>query len=118
MKIIYKILIGLIIALGIIHILTTFGAYDKLSADAIWFAGAGAAIIFAGFLNIVLLRSVIGKDRFVRTLYAIANLVTLAVFVLLLLIFPAPNLFLGAGLFVAATLFSLRFGSVSYTEII
>ena len=108
MKIIYKITIGLIIALGTVHILTAFGAYDKLSADAMWFAGAGLGVIFAGFLNVVLLRDV-GRDTLVRTLCAMANLVTLAVFVLLLLIFPAPHIFLGAGLFVAATLFSLKF---------
>lgn len=110
MRTIYKILIGLIVALGTVHILTTFAVYDRLTADVMWFAGAGAAIVFAGFLNIVLLRDA-GKDRIVRTLCAIANFIAVAIFVLLLLIFPAPHLFLGAGLFVAATLFSLKFGA-------
>ena len=109
MRTIYKIIIGLIIALGAVHILTTFGAYDKLSADALWFAAAGAAVIFAGFLNIVRLRE-IGRDKLVRILCATANLATLSVFVLLVLVFPAPHLFLGAALFIAATFFSLKFG--------
>jgi hypothetical protein len=35
LKTIHKIVIGLIIALGTVHILFTFGAYNKFSADAI-----------------------------------------------------------------------------------
>ena len=58
----HKILTGLIIALGLLHVLVTFHDYDEFSLRALWFASAGVAIILAGFLNIVLLREV-GKDK-------------------------------------------------------
>lgn len=110
MKTIYKIIIGLIIALGGIHVLFTFGAFDKFSADAIWFASAGVGMLLAGFLNIVFLRDA-GGDRVVRILCLITNLVLFVIFVLLLLIFPEPHIFFGAGLFFAATLFLLKLGA-------
>ncbi len=63
----HKILTGIIIALGVLHVLVTFHDYDSFSIRALWFAGAGVAIILAGFLNIVSLREV-GKDTVVWTL--------------------------------------------------
>lgn len=105
LKTIYKIIIGVIVALGVLHILITFPTYGNLSVEAVWFASAGVAVISAGFLNIVLLRDT-AKDRVVRTLCIMTNLILVLLFILLLLIFPAPHIFLGAGLFIAATLFS------------
>ena len=102
----HKILTGIIIALGVLHVLVTFHDYDSFSVRAMWFAGTGVAIILAGFLNIVLLREA-GKDTVVRTLCLIANLVFAVMFVLALLILPQPQVFVGAGLFIAATVFSL-----------
>lgn len=66
---------------------------------------SGAAMILAGFLNIVLLRDV-GADKVVRIICAIANFALLVFFVLLLMIFPEAHIFFGAGLFVAAIIFS------------
>ena len=102
----HKILTGIIIALGVLHVLVTFHDYDSFSVRAMWFAGTGVAIILAGFLNIVLLREA-GKDTVVRTLCLIANLVFAVMFVLALLVLPQPQVFVGAGLFIAATVFSL-----------
>ena len=102
----HKILTGIIIALGVLHVLVTFHDYDSFSVRALWFASAGVAIILAGFLNIVLLRDA-GKDTVVWTLCIIANLIFAVMFVLVLLILPQPQVFVGAGLFIAATVFSL-----------
>ena len=102
----HKILSGIIIALGILHVSVTFHDYDSFSAGALWFAGAGVAIILAGFLNVILLRDV-GKDAVVRALCLITNLTFAVMFVLALLVLPQPQVFVGAGLFIAATLLSL-----------
>ena len=106
LKTAYKILTGVIIALGLLHVLVTFHDYDSFSLRALWFASAGIAIILAGFLNIILLRDV-GKDRVVWMLCLITNLIFAVMFVLALVILPQPQVFVGAGLFITATLFSL-----------
>lgn len=102
----HKILTGVIIALGVLHISMTFHDYDTFSMRALWFAGTGVAIILAGFLNIVLLRDA-GRDRVVRLLCVITNLIFAVMFVAALLLLPQPQVFVGAGLFIAATLLSL-----------
>ncbi|MEO7660547.1 MAG: hypothetical protein ABIV48_13110 [Pyrinomonadaceae bacterium] len=84
----------------------TFHDYDSFSLRALWFASAGVAIILAGFLNIILLRDV-GKDTVVWTLCLITNLIFAAMFVLAVLVLPQPQVFVGAGLFVVATILSL-----------
>jgi hypothetical protein len=89
-----------------LHVLVTFHDYDSFTVRALWFASAGVAIILAGFLNIILLRDV-GKDRVVWALCLITNLIFAVMFVSALLILPQPQVFVGAGLFIAATLFSL-----------
>ena len=106
LKTAHKILTGVIIALGMLHVLVTFHDYDSFTVRALWFASAGVAIILAGFLNIILLRDV-GKDRVVWALCLITNLIFAVMFVSALLILPQPQVFVGAGLFIAATLFSL-----------
>ncbi len=102
----HKILTGIIIALGVLHVLVTFHDYDSFSLRALWFASAGVAIILAGFLNIILLRDA-GKDTVVLTLCIITNLIFSVMFVLALMVLPQPQVFVGAGLFIAATILSL-----------
>jgi hypothetical protein len=48
----HKIITGLMIALGLLHVSVTFVDYDTFSMNALWFASAGVAIIPAGFLNV------------------------------------------------------------------
>ncbi len=102
----HKFLTGVIITLGILHVLMTFHDYDSFSLRALWFAGAGVAIILAGFLNLILLRDA-GKDKVVWILGLITNLIFAVMFVLALLVLPQPQVFVGAALFIATTLFSL-----------
>ena len=106
LKTAHKILTGIIIALGVLHVLVTFHDYDSFSVRALWFASAGVAIILAGFLNIIVLREV-GKDTVVWMLCLTTNLIFAVMFVMALLILPQPQVFVGAGLFIAAALFSL-----------
>lgn len=97
----HKFLTGIIIALGLLHVLVTFHDYESFTVEALWFAGAGVAIILAGFLNLILLREA-GRDRLVRLLCLITNLIFALMFVLALWILPQPQVFVGAGLFVGA----------------
>lgn len=106
LKTAHKILTGVIIALGILHVSVTFHDYDHFTVRALWFASAGVAIILAGFLNIILLRDV-SKDRVVWALCLMTNLIFALMFVLALLVLPQPQVFVGAGLFIAATVLSL-----------
>src|SRR4028119_2119830 len=81
----------LIIALGVLHLLFTFHDYDEFTLRALWFASAGFAIIFAGFLNLISLR-LAGRDALVRALCFASNLVVAALFVAALwLLRPAPG---------------------------
>jgi hypothetical protein len=72
----------------------------------LWFIGSGVAIILAGFLNLIVLRDV-GKDKVGWMLCLIGNLILAVLFVLALLILPQPQVFAGAGLFIAATAVSI-----------
>ncbi len=98
----HKIITGLIIALGILHVLVTFLDYSSFSVRALWFVGTGIAIIQAGFLNLVLLRDA-GKDKVVRMLCLISNLIFALLFASALFVLPQPQVFFGLALFVAAT---------------
>src|SRR5918999_589739 len=102
----HKFLSGIIIALGVLHVAVTFHDYDSFSVGALWFAGTGVAIILAGFLNVILLRDA-GKDAVVRVLCLVTNLTFAVMFASALLVLPQPQVFVGAGLFIAATLLSL-----------
>ena len=97
----HKIITGLIISLGLLHVLVTFVDYDEFSLHALWFAGSGVAIILAGFLNLVLSRDV-GKDRIVRLLCLFTNLVFVVMFCAALFLMRQPQVFLGVALFASA----------------
>ncbi len=98
----HKIVTGLIIALGVLHVLVTFCDYDSFSVEALWFVGTGVAIILAGFLNLILLRAV-GEDRVVRLLCCITDITFTILFAAALLVLPQPQVFLGLALFAVAT---------------
>ena len=67
----------LLIALGAVHTALTPVFYTPLTPNAMWFAGAGLAMVFAGFLNVILSRGA-GRDSLARWLVYIANLLVLA----------------------------------------
>ena len=100
-KIIHKVTTGLIIALGFVHLAFTAMEYASFSLDALWFLGSGLAIVYAGFLNVAVIRST-GDDRMVRVLGLIANLLLAGLFAGTLSLMRPPQVFVGLALFVIA----------------
>jgi hypothetical protein len=96
----------LIIALGLLHLLFTFHDYDAFTLDALWFASAGVAIIFAGFLNLISNR-LAGRDALAHALCIVSNLVLTALFVAALWLMRQPQVFVGVLLFVVASVASV-----------
>jgi Na+-driven multidrug efflux pump len=104
LKTLYKTTTGLLIALGVVHVLYTAREYDTFSLDALWFISAGIAIILAGLINVILLRGA-GKDRVVRWIGFGTNLIVVLLFAAALLVLREPQVFIGLFLsgFTAAT---------------
>lgn len=57
MKKVYSIATGIIVFLGVGHTVLTPMFYPAFSADALWFAGTGLALLFLGLLNWVAIRA-------------------------------------------------------------
>jgi hypothetical protein len=106
LKTVHTVCTYLIIALGALHLLFTFHDYDAFTLRALWFAGAGIAIVFAGFINLISIR-LAGRDALVRTLCLISNLVVVALFVAALWLMRQPQVFAGVLLFALASIASL-----------
>ncbi len=101
----YKIIACLAILLGIIHQTFALGA-DKFTQNTLWFIGSGFAVIFAGFLNLALIK-ISPKDSLLRALCIIANLtITILFVVALLTVLREPQVFVGIGIFALLTVFS------------
>ena len=101
----YKIFACSGILLGIIHQTFAFGA-NKFTQNTLWFIGSGFALIFAGFLNLALIK-ISPKDSLLRTLCIIANLtITILFVVALLTVMQEPQVFVGIGIFAVLTVFS------------
>jgi len=93
MRIFYKIVMGLIIALGSLHSILTFVFYKEFSPRALWFFGAGLALLMLGFLNVANFRH--GSDKIIRTLCVVSNLIFTALFVAASFIMPDPQVYVG-----------------------
>ncbi len=102
----YKICSWLAVALGCAHLLFTLHDYDELSMRALYFFGSGLAIVFAGFLNVLLIREG-GRDPVARLLCLIANLANTLLFAAALTLMRQPQVFLGVALFAFLTLAAL-----------
>lgn len=87
--------------------------YDQLSARALWFASAGLALWYAGFIN--LLRSYsAGPIRFLRTFCILTNLSMLAfvfTYAVVLGNWAAPESLALIGTVAALTVFSVVAGA-------
>ncbi len=71
MKFVFKIGAYALVLLGTIHTVLTPVFYKTFSPAAVWFAGAGLAMIFLGMLNIAAVRV---SQRWFYTLCIVANL--------------------------------------------
>ena len=103
MTTLHRIVTGLIIALGILHLGFTPFNYGRFDMNAMWFLGSGLAIILAGFLNIAVIRGR-GRDRLVWSLGVIANLTFAILFGVGLVLLTQPQVFVGVALFGSATI--------------
>ena len=101
----------LAVALGAVHVAFTAFAYERFSLGAFWFMGSGFAIVFAGFVNLMLNRGA-WRDALSRRLCHLANALTAALFGVGIFLIGEPQVFFGLSLFafelVAAVLLSRR----------
>ena len=101
----------LLIALGAVHTALTPVFYGRLTPNAMWFAGAGLAMVFVGFLNVILSRGA-GRDSLARWLVYVANLLTLAFGAVTVVLDSEPQVIFGmlliATITVAAFLLKVR----------
>lgn len=85
------------VLLGVGHLSLAALMFERLSLDALWFAGSGLAIVLGGMINMFAQFAHYGTGG--RTVLGIANLVTMAFFALALTIVPEPQVVVGLILF-------------------
>ena len=95
---------GAAVALGLGHLAVTFLAFERMSLDALWFAGSGLAIILGGIINLFALLA--SHDSAGRALLGIANLAMTAFVALILFLAPEPQVIIGLILFAGLTALS------------
>lgn len=100
----HTILSYIIILLGIIHILFVF-PIEQFNTDTLWFIGTGAAIIFAGFINIIAIKK---PGNLVRNICILTNASMTFLFLISLFALKEPQVFVGVILFGASLYLSLR----------
>ncbi len=91
----------LMIVLGLAHLSFTRLASGRLTLGALWFASAGLAIIFAAFLNLVLIGAVgtMSSSPRARVLCVVANVTTMLLFGVAATLLFEPQVFIGIALF-------------------
>ena len=101
------------VALGAVHVLYTFALYGRLTLGAFWFAGSGFAIMFAGFVNLLLNRGA-AADGLSRGLCHATNALSVALFGVGVFLIGEPQVYFGLFMFsfeaVAALLLARRAG--------
>ena len=98
----------LVVLLGLAHCGFTFARRELYTLDSFWFALAGFALIFAGFLNLAAARN--ARDALTPALAIVANLATLAMLALMIPLVPgAPQVYTGIILFALLTGTTWRF---------
>ena len=105
MKAIQTVASILIVLLGCLHIAVTFFNYHGLSYEAVCFLGTGVGIVLAGFINIAMLRDG-GRDTVIWSMALITNIVFLLGFTAASYMMRQPQVFVGAALFLATTVYS------------
>jgi len=91
------------LALGGLHVALTFFSFNVLSADALWFAGSGAAVIVGGLANVMALRSY-AEDGLARVALLIINAGLAGLFALAAFVLGDMAPYVGLVLFGALTL--------------
>lgn len=94
--------------LGLGHLSIAALSFPQLSFQALWFTGAGVAIVLGGMLNVFALMARYGGAA--RALLGIANLAMAGFFAMALILLPAPQVIAGIVLFLALAALSWRAG--------
>ncbi len=92
LKLLSNIVACLVIALGVVHL--SFSLFGRITENAVWFIGAGLAVIFGGFLNLIWLRN-IGTDHITFWLCLLANLFLTLLFIFAAVVIASPPPFVG-----------------------
>jgi hypothetical protein len=95
-----KIVSGLIILLGIVHISFAFSLH--MNTDTLWFVGAGMAIIFSGLLNLVAIDR--GGSNFSKTIALVVNIFNCGMFCFALPILNEPQVYIGIAIFFVSSI--------------
>lgn len=99
---------GAAVLLGLGHLSIAAMAFERLSFEALWFAGSGLAIVLAGLFNLFAQMARVGRTG--RALLGIANLATTGFFAMALTILPEPQVVIGLVLFGGLAALSWRTG--------
>ena len=92
---IHTILSYTIILLGAIHILFVY-PIEEFNTDTLWFIGTGAAIIFAGLINLIAIKF---PEKFIRNICILTNFIMMFLFLISLYALQEPQVFVGVILF-------------------
>lgn len=76
MKLVHSIAYSALILIGIIHTVFTTFTFDAFSIEALWFAGSGLAILFAGLTNVLFRENCLSKLSY--RVNQLANILLLA----------------------------------------
>jgi len=88
MKRFYWVFTIVITLLGVVHIGATPFFYKSFNLDAIWFAGGGLAVAYAGVINIINLKAM---DTFIRRIAILSNGIALLFILAIALKLFAPQ---------------------------
>jgi hypothetical protein len=83
--------------LGLAHLSIAAASFGQLSFQALWFIGAGVAIVVGGMLNLFALLATYGGGG--RAVLGLANVALAGFFGLALTILPGPQVVVGLLLF-------------------
>jgi len=109
LKLLHKVSVYLLIALGAVHTALTPVFNQEFSVETMYFASAGLAMVAIGFLNIAMSRNA-DKDRVTLILCYIANLLFMIFGLLTVLALREPQAYVGLGLLLTMTITSFWFG--------
>ena len=101
---IHSIVATLIILLGIVHIFFVF-PIQEFNTDALYFIGSGGAIIFAGFLNLIAIKT---ATVLIRRLAILANFLMLLLFSIAIFTLHEPQVYFAVVLFTTSLFLCLN----------
>lgn len=104
MRLFYKITAYSLSLLGVVHTVLTPLFYDRLSPDALWFAGTGLALAFLGLLNLVAERA---WQAWAINICVAANVVSCIYGILIVVALPEIQAFVAAIVFIAIVIASI-----------